>query len=56
MRPMEAKNSQMVKEQEQQMEDALPESCHRVCDETNGCEEELTDEKGSTATDGRSIT
>jgi hypothetical protein len=56
MRPVEAKkNSQMKKVQQQQMEDSLPECCHSICDETNGCEEELTDEKGSTATDGRFI-
>jgi hypothetical protein len=57
MRPKEAKkNSQMMNEQEQQMEDSLPECCHCVCDETRGGEEELTDDKGSTATDGRFIT
>jgi hypothetical protein len=55
IRPEEAKNSQMMKEEEQQMEDSLPECCYSVCDETKGGEEELTDGKGSTATDGRFI-
>ncbi len=45
----------MMKEEEQQMEDSLPECCYSVCDETKGGEEELTDGKGSTATDGRFI-
>ncbi len=34
-----------MKEQEQQMEDALPECCHSVCDETKGGKEELTDDE-----------
>jgi hypothetical protein len=45
MRPKEAKNSQTMKEQEQQMEDSLPECCHSVCDETKGGEEELTNDE-----------
>ncbi len=44
-----------MKEQEQQLEDSLPECCHIVCDETRGGKE-LTDDKGSAATDGRFIT
>jgi hypothetical protein len=57
MRPKEAKkNAQTAKVQQQQMEDSLHECCYSVCDETKGGEEELTDEKGSTATDGRFIT
>ncbi len=35
----------MTKAQQQQMEDSLPECCHSVCDETNGDEEELTDDE-----------
>jgi hypothetical protein len=50
------KNSQMKKVQQQQMEDPLPECCHSVCDETNGGEEELTDDEGTRTTDGRCIT
>ncbi len=38
-------NSQMMKEQEQQMEDSLPECCYSVCDETKGGKEELTDDE-----------
>jgi hypothetical protein len=46
----------MKKVQQQQMEDSLPECCHSVCDETKGSEKELTDDKFSTAPDGRFIT
>ncbi len=53
---MEAKNSQIMKEQEQQMEDSLTECCHSVCDETKGGKEELTDDEGKAAADGRFIT
>jgi hypothetical protein len=49
MRPKEAKNSQMMKEQGQQMEDVLPESCHSVCDETRGGKELTDDERRRTA-------
>jgi hypothetical protein len=55
MRPEEAKNSQMTKVQQQQMEDSLPECCHRVCDETKGGQE-LTDDEGTRTTDRRFIT
>ncbi len=48
-------NSQMKKVQ-QQMEDSLPKCCHSVCDETNGGEDELTDDEGTRTTDGRFIT
>jgi hypothetical protein len=55
MRPEKGKNSQMMKEQEQQMEDSLPECCHSVCDETREGKE-LTDDEGKRTTDGRFIT
>ncbi len=45
----------MMKEQEQQMEDPLPECCQSICDVTRGGKE-LTDDKGTRTTDGRSIT
>ncbi len=45
----------MIKEQEQQMEDPLPECCQSICDVTRGGKE-LTDDEGSTTTDRRFIT
>ncbi len=45
----------MMKEQEQQMEDSVPECCHNVCDGTKGGKE-LTDDEGTRTTDGRFIT
>jgi hypothetical protein len=46
----------MMKEQEQQMEDSVPECGHSVCDETREGKEELTDDERRRTTYERFIT